>query len=306
MKKSQKRNLLISSAKPVPESGCRDIGVACVQALENTAARLAAAGIEANRTESELILAELTGGLRSELFLRRNDRLSTALTTALEKIVRRRENREPLQYILGHAYFMNLKLAVTPAVLIPRPETELLAEYLIKTAPPAATVLDLGTGSGAIALALAFERRDLRITGVDISTSALRVAERNRDKYRLDNVEFLHSDLFGRLGGRRFDRIAANLPYVTESEYLTLMPEVRDFEPKLALTAAGDGLKLILSCAAEAPEHLNSGGGIIFEIGLNQEQRLREALAAGGKFADITVVQDYSRRNRFVRAELGT
>ena len=275
-----------------------------IQAIKNTTSRLEAVGIEGARTESELILAELAECSNAGLFLHYNTQMSQAVSDSLEKIVQRREKHEPLQYIFGHAYFMNLDLLVNPSVLIPRPETELLVDKLCKAAPNGATILDLGTGSGAIALALAFERKDLNITGVDISEDALRVAESNRLKYKLDNVEFLQSDLFSKLIGRRFDCIAANLPYISEVEYLTLMPEVRDFEPELALTAPDDGLELIYKCIKKAPEHLNPGGFIIFEMGITQTQSIHDALKAVGKFRNIETIQDYSRRDRFVCVEL--
>lgn len=275
-----------------------------IQSIKNATSRLETAGIEGARTESELILAELAECSCAELFLHYNTQMPQTLIDSLERIIRRREKREPLQYILGHAYFMNLDLLVSPDVLIPRPETELLVERLCKVAPRGGKVLDLGTGSGAIALALAFERKDLNITAVDVSEDALRIAKSNRSKYRLDNVDFRQSDLFSNLRGSYFDCIAANLPYVSESEYRTLMPEVKFFEPKLALIAPDDGLKLIYKCIKKAPEHLKPSGIIIFEMGITQAQNIHDVLKDTGKFKNIETIQDYSRRNRFVYTEL--
>jgi release factor glutamine methyltransferase len=199
---------------------------------------------------------------------------------------------------------MNLDLKVTPDVLIPRPETELMVERICRKTPQNAQTLDIGTGSGAVALAIAFERPDLQVTAVDVSLEALKIAEYNRKKYKLGNVKLLQSDLFSNLGRQRFDCIAANLPYVSENEYAELMPEVRDFEPKLALTAPQDGLGIIFECIKKAPQYMNKGGLIVFEMGIEQAATIKETLAVTGKFINIKVIQDYSRRDRFVSAEL--
>jgi release factor glutamine methyltransferase len=275
-----------------------------IQTIKKTANQLENAGIEGAYTESELILSELTDCSRMELLLKSNESVPEKILASLEEIVERRKRREPLQYILGYAYFMNLKLHVTPSVLIPRPETELLVEYVLKKLPENCTVLDIGTGSGAIALALAYERKGLQVTGIDISKDALKIAEQNLKKYRLKNVVLMQSNLFENLGSRKFDCITANLPYVTEDEYSTLMPEVKDFEPKLALTATQEGLEIIYECIKKAPEYLNSQGLIIFEMGISQAAKIHNALENTGKFKAIKTIQDYSKRDRFVCAEL--
>jgi len=275
-----------------------------LQTVKNITSRLEAVGIEGARTESELILSELTKCSRSELFMRYGTPLPQSILYFLEEVVQRREKHEPLQYILGHAYFMNLDLLLSPDVLIPRPETELLVERICKIAPDGGKILDLGTGSGAIALALAFERKDLFVTAVDVSMKALKVAEKNRVKYKLENVIFVESNLFENLKKHSFDCIAANLPYVSELEYLDLMPEVKDFEPKLALTALDNGLELIYKCIKQAAEHLKPNGIIIFEMGISQAQSIHDALKDTGKFKNIATIQDYSKRDRFVYAEL--
>ena len=275
-----------------------------IEVIKHTASRLSKAGIEAARTEAELIICELGDCPRTELFMRYQTPVSDSILKRLETAVSRRKKREPLQYILGHAYFMNLDLKVTPAVLIPRPETELMVERICRKISQNAQVLDIGTGSGAVALATAFERPDLQVTAVDVSPKALEIAEYNRKKYKLENVKLIRSDLFSNIDEQRFDCIAANLPYISENDYAGLMPEVRNFEPKLALTAPQDGLEIIFECIKKSPEYMNKGGLIIFEMGIEQAKEIREALTATGKFTNIKTIQDYSHRDRFVSAEL--
>jgi release factor glutamine methyltransferase len=272
--------------------------------LKSTANTFGAAGLETPSVEAEIILSELLGCSRPELIIHYNSPALPEVESRLKKVVERRLKREPLQYILGDAYFMDLRLEVTPAVLIPRPETELLVEYICKKAPQEAALLDIGTGSGAIALAVAYDRPDMTITGVDISPDALAVAERNRTANKLDNVSLLQSDLFSGVSGRKFDCIAANLPYVSETEYATLQPEVRDYEPKLALTAPNNGLDLTFKVGWEAPDFLNPGGFIIFEIGETQAPAVIAELEQLGRYSEVKSIKDYHRRDRFVLASI--
>ncbi|MBE6356724.1 MAG: peptide chain release factor N(5)-glutamine methyltransferase [Lentisphaerae bacterium] len=210
----------------------------------------------------------------------------------------RRAAGEPLQYILGTAPFREVMLKVDPRVLIPRPETELLAQWLIDHAPDKGCVLDLGCGSGAIAIATAYERSDLQVTAADISTDALALAEENAALCGVKNVTFVNSDLFSALAGCRYDLIGANLPYVTNEEYPFLPAEVRDFEPRLALTAPDRGLALILQTVKELPEHLNHGGGAIFELAPEQAAETAAAMSAIGMTS--TVIRDFCGKERFV------
>ncbi|MBR2624988.1 MAG: peptide chain release factor N(5)-glutamine methyltransferase [Lentisphaeria bacterium] len=226
---------------------------------------------------------------------------SPTAQTALER-AKRRAAGEPLQYILGTAPFRNLMLKVDPRVLIPRPETELLAQWLIDNAPENASVLDLGCGSGAIAIATATERPDLDVTAVDISTDALTLAKENARECQADNITFVNSDIFSGLAGRKFDLIGANLPYVTEDEYLSLPGDVRNFEPKNALTAPENGLFLIRKTISQMRSFFKPGGGAIFELSPEQAD-ITADFAAENDFKS-GIIYDLCGRKRFVTALL--
>ena len=221
----------------------------------------------------------------------------------IEAILARRSTCEPIQYILGVAPFYNYELNVDKHVLIPRPETEILVEYLIKNIPQNGKLLDIGCGSGTIGVTVAYERPDVEVIAVDISLEALRVAESNRDKYQLTNVRFCQSNLFEHVEGK-FDFIAANLPYIPEIEYLECAKEVRDYEPKLALVADDDGLKLIFQTADKAAEFLQPNGQIIFENGYNQAEKIVNYLQKSGDFSEISILNDYNNYQRFTLAKL--
>ena len=266
--------------------------------------KFAAAGIESAGVDADILIAELAGIDRCELFLRADTEVPKELERRIRSLTARRAQREPLQYLLGYAYFMDIRLDVSPEVLIPRPETERLVEWVVEQLPPGGTLLDLGTGSGAIALAAAHERSDLAVTAVDVSPEALALAMHNGEQLGLSaRVRFFESDLFDALEGERFDLIAANLPYVTDEEYETLEPEVRCHEPRLALTAADAGFDLIRRAACAAPHHLKPGGQIIFELSPPQAPRLAELLAASRAWSRIAVLRDYTRRERFITAQ---
>lgn len=215
------------------------------------------------------------------------------------RAAKRRASGEPLQYVLGNAPFRDLILDVDPRVLIPRPETESLVDWALHHLPKNGRVLDIGCGSGAIALSIAFERVDADVTAVDLSPDALAVAGHNARKYALDTrVKFMQSDLFSALPGERFDLITANLPYVTEEEYPQLDPEVRDFEPYMALVAPDAGLQLILKVISKLDGHLTTPGAVIFELSPPQAERIHRELESHGFAAET--VKDLCGRDRFV------
>ena len=277
--------------------------MSCFRELrQQLAGMFLAAGVETPAVDAERLIAETAGFPRAELFLRGEEPVPEPLAEAVLRLAERRTAREPLQYLTGRAAFMDLELEVTRDVLIPRPETELLVEWAVRRLPEGGSLLDLGTGSGAIALSVAAMRPDVAVTGVDLSPAALRVAERNRRRCRLERVRLLESDLFSAVAGEKFDLVAANLPYVTEEEYPTLSPEVREFEPRLALVAGDGGMALIARAVRDLAGFLTPGGKAIFELSPPQAPRLERMFAETGAFAGIEVIQDYTRRDRFVAA----
>lgn len=277
--------------------------MSCFRGLrQQLSGAFAAAGIETPAVDAERLIAETAGFSRNELFLRGEEPVPDSLEREIRRLAERRAAREPLQYLTGRAAFMNLELEVNGDVLIPRPETELLVEWAVRHLPQDGSLLDLGTGSGAIALSVADLRPDVSATGVDLSPAALRVAERNRTRCGLERVRLLESDLFSAVAGESFDLVAANLPYVTEEEYPTLSPEVREFEPRLALVAGDGGMALIARAVRDLAGFLTPAGRAIFELSPPQAPRLAGLLAETGDFTGIEVIRDYTRRDRFVAA----
>lgn len=197
----------------------------------------------------------------------------------------RRLSHEPYQYIFGHASFRDLDLLVGPGCLIPRPETEVLVDHILRGLPCGVSVCELGTGSGAIALSLASERPDLDIRASEFSPRALAWALKNRERLGLERVRFEQGDLFAPFGTERFDVIAANLPYIAECERRALPRNVRDFEPEEALFAPDGGFALIRRAILEAPAHLRPHGRIFLEIGEDH----------GGRCLDAAVAAHYRR-----------
>jgi release factor glutamine methyltransferase len=260
------------------------------QASERAAARLAAAGAESPRLDAELLLAEALGVTRTQLYLSAPGPLAPAARERFEELVARRAEREPVAYILGRKPFRRIELAVDRRVLIPRPETELLVEVGLELAP-GVSVADVGTGSGAIALALADERPDLSITGIDASADALVLARDNARRLGL-SVALIHGDL---LVGGPYDAVLANLPYVRDGE--PLPPEIGRYEPTEALFGGADGLdvirRLIGQAAADAVPLL------ALEVGAGQAETV-EALLHDAGFTSVERRRDLAGHDRVV------
>jgi len=270
-----------------------------LKVLQWTTEHLRQKGVENGRLDAELLLAENLGLDRVGLYLNYDRPLQPAELARYREQIRRRAGREPLQYILGHCEFWSLSLEVTPAVLIPRPDTEVLVEEALRHALPDATVLDVGTGSGAIALAIATELPDCRVTGLDRSPAALQVALQNRDAHGLQQrVEFREGDLFSLPEGN-WRLIISNPPYIPDGEMQELMPEVGRFEPAMALNGGADGLDCYRALARQAADCLAAGGWLLVEVGIGQAENVKQLFAEAG-LEQIYSRDDYAGISRVV------
>lgn len=246
--------------------------------MTTVAQALAECGIDAS--EARLLLAHASGLMRTTLIAHPQTVLDDAQAQAFEVAVERRRSGVPIAYLVGARAFHQLMLRVTPDVLIPRPETELLVDFALESLPKGGAFLDLGTGSGAIALAIKLQRPDVRVTGVERSGPALAVAHGNAAEQKLA-VEFLQGDWFEPLAGRRFDLIASNPPYIAENDLHLEAGDLR-FEPRAALVGGADGLAAIRSICAKAPEYLLPGGWLCMEHGHEQAVMVREYFSRAG------------------------
>ncbi len=234
------------------------------------------------RLDIELLLAAAIGKSRSYLHTWPERIVSSEAAQTFASYLQRRRAGEPVAYILGQQGFWNLDLDVAPHTLIPRPETELLVEAALALLPAEpARVLDLGTGTGAIALALASERRNWSVVAVDRVLEAVALAESNRQRLQLDNVTVLNSHWFSALAGQRFELIVSNPPYIAAEDPHLIAGDVR-FEPSSALVAGADGLDDLRQIIAQAPQYLVAGGWLLLEHGYDQAAAVRELLARNG------------------------
>ena len=270
------------------------------EALRAATARLEQADVPDADVDASYLLASVLKEDTLAMRINGHRALTEEQEKAFDALCDRRAAREPLQYILGETEFMGLTFHVEPGVLIPRADTEILVEKALKVMPPNARVLDIGTGSGAIAVSLARLGQAARVTAVDVSDKALEIARKNAENNGAD-VEFVKSDCFSALQGRKYDMIVSNPPYISDEEMQTLMPEVRQ-EPELALFGGGDGLDFYRRISREAPERLNEGGFLLFEIGWLQKDAVSALMRTfiGEPFA----LCDYGRNWRVVGAQL--
>ena len=261
------------------------------------------------RLDAEVLLAEALGCRRIDLYAAFGELPDEEVRTAFRELVRRRAEGAPVAYLVGHREFFSLDFRVTPDVLIPRPESELLVVAMLDLARrlPAEreiSICDVGTGSGIIAVCAAKHLPRCRVTAVDISPAALAVARGNAAKHDVrERIELIESDLLSAVPpGERFDFIVANPPYVSTAEMQALAPDVRDFEPPLALVAGQRGTEVIESLLPQAAERLDPGGHLLIEISPMVHDAVRALLEADGRFQLGPTVKDLARLPRVVQA----
>ena len=265
--------------------------------------RLLANAWKIDRRDAEILLAACWGKSRSQLLAATGDTVPADVAARFERMWRERATGVPVAYLLGRREFWSLEFSVSPAVLVPRPETELLVQRVLDlVAAPEAEVADLGTGSGAIAIALAHERPRWRVTGTDASEAALEVAGANGDRLAGGRVEWAHGDWYGALGSRRFDALVSNPPYIAGDDPV-LSGDSLAHEPRGALTPEGDGYASLVTLINGAPGHLKPGGWLALEHGNSQGPTLRSLLVARG-FTAVTSHRDLAGHERVTEGKL--
>ena len=273
-------------------------------------AALLRVGSDEARREAELMASELTGAPLGALRGRRAGEISAEQLSQLKSWVERRGRREPLYYIFGECEFWSMPFKVSPSVLIPRPETELLVDvglaFLRGASVEAPLVLDLCTGSGCVAVSLAKELPTARIYASDMSGDALAIARENAAGNGQERVEFFRGDLFEAVSdlslNGRFDMIVSNPPYIPGADIDGLQAEVAEYEPRAALDGGPDGLDIISRIIEQAPGYLKVGGMLSMEVGLGQAQSVAMIMRDSGRFGQVSIKKDYSGIDRIVSA----
>ena len=268
------------------------------EALAEGTEALEAAGIDTARLDAWYLLENVCHITRQYFYLHDEEEIRDEERQEYELAIRKRAERVPLQYITGEQEFMGMTFKVNPNVLIPRQDTEILVEEIMRDLHDGIRILDMCTGSGCILLSLLHYSNDCSGVGVDVSEDALAVARQNADRLAEKQAVFIQSDLFEKVEGS-FDLIVSNPPYIRSQEIAGLMPEVREHEPHLALDGKDDGLHFYREIIKGAMLHLKRGGQLFFEIGYDQGEAVQALLAANG-YTEIAVVKDYAGLDRVV------
>ena len=270
--------------------------------LADGAKMLVQAGIDEAELDARYILEYITGLNSAQYFIHSEDIIEKNKAEEFFRLIERRSKRIPLSYVIGTRDFFGLTFKVDENVLIPEQETELLAEEVIKYSE-GKSVLDMCTGSGCIAISIALFGKPSKVAASDISEKALEVARENAKSLKAGEISFIQGDMFENVTDK-FDIIVSNPPYIETGEIDELMPEVRDYIPRLALDGDIDGLKFYRIISKEAVKKLNKNGRIFYEIGYNQSRAVASILLENG-FTDVKIMKDYSGLDRIVMAKLG-
>ena len=266
-------------------------------------------GFEGGRLDAEILLAEALGCQRIQLYTQFNEVPEEARLATFRDWVKRRAKGEPVAYLVGHKEFYSLSFEVNSNVLIPRPETEHIvvqAVDLAKGFSPHCSILDVGTGSGCIAVTLAKQIENAQLVAVDISSDALEVAQRNANKHEVqERIEFMQSDLLASVpGDRKFDLIISNPPYIGTKEEGTVDESVRQYEPAVALFSGDDGTDAIRGLVQQSAQRLNAGGFLVFETSPIIFDACLGIVSESGAFAEPETIKDYSGHRRIISAKL--
>jgi release factor glutamine methyltransferase len=274
-----------------------------LKVLNWTREYLAEKGVENARLEAEWLLCASLALDRVGLYLNFDKPLSEEELALFRGKVARRARREPLQYILGTQEFMGLEFDVTPAVLIPRPDTETLVEEALKRAAPTGRILDIGVGSGCITVAMAKALPQAAVSGVEKSPETMALAAQNVEKHGV-KVTLFEGSLFEPFAGQRFDLIVSNPPYIPTADLEYLQPEVRDFEPRGALDGGTDGFDFYRLIIPAARDHLTDGGWLLVEIGIGQAEQVLQLFGQTGSFGELFTTKDHAGIERVVGGRL--
>lgn len=261
-------------------------------------------GIESPRANAEILLANILNCKRLELYLMYDKPLSDRELNNYREYLKRRSKFEPIQYITGSVEFFTLELKVTPDVLIPRPETEILVEIIINSVKKGDDlfILDIGSGCGNISIALAENLPNVHVTGIDISKDAIMIANENLDKYKLNSrLNFVNGDILKSNVNdfSNYDIIVSNPPYVSQNDYINVQKEIKNFEPKIAVTDFYDGYIFFEKIITLAAGILKIGGKLFFEMGQGQSKKINELLIKND-FKEINVFKDYQKIDRVI------
>lgn len=267
-------------------------------------------GIERANGEIEIILCHLLNCERLDLYMRGMEPITAEVRERFDAIIERRLTRYPIQYILEESWFYGRRFFVSPAVMVPTPETELLCETAIRFVQQSKIerprILDIGVGSGVISVTMALELADCEIVSLDVSEDALAVAKKNAAALGAEHrIEFRQSDFFAAVApDETFDLILSNPPYINDGEYETLPPEVLA-DPKISLTSGADGLDAVRVILADAPSHLAPNGRLMFEIGYDQAEQVANLTADDDRYKSIAILKDYNDWDRLVILSCG-